>query len=485
MSNQDRANKQEPEGVSSYLFNGNWMEKDGIKWAFFGSDRDKESHHKVQEKEHTKNETVTKSEIKVPSDKISITDLARLRGGKRYDIETSGIPAYGILEPDTILSGRYKILERYKSLEKRDFYTAKDLRLEGPCIVKELKCNHFSDEEEDYYRKKFNEEAKLLATLSHPNLPKTIDYFTENGRYFMVIDYIKGIDLETYFENCYGQIEEGQILQWGINLCDILEYLHTQDPPVIHRDIKPSNLFIRERDWSVVLFNFGFATRSDRARTKQIGTSGYAPPEQLSGKAEPRSDIYSVGATLHYLLSGESPRMDGDFTALIANNFSASIDTDLIVRKALKTKIKDRYEDAKEMRKALRDASEKVKHSEEEGKKFFKKDTIKTIVHHFEELVQKIERKDKGRLLAIKEIGKLGDPRAFDILIPLLGDESASIRLSAISALANMKDKKAIPSLSKLLEDQNMEIRQKVIEAIESLSNKKLPPLMVVPKEER
>jgi len=478
---EDKGNK----GVEKYLFDGNWMEKDGIKWAFFASDKDKGSLHLKTSKE----ETPVSATEKVPSkekisslDKVSITDLGRATGGRRYNDQTSSIPAEGLLEPGTILCERYKILERYKSLEKRDFYMAYDIRLEGPCIVKELKSSLSSGEEEAYYRKKFNEEAKLLAKLSHPNLPKTMDYFIENGRYFMVIDYIEGIDLETYFENCYGQISEEQILKWGINLCDILEYLHNQDPPVLHRDIKPSNLFIRERDWSVVLFNFGFAIRSDRASTKKIGTSGYAPPEQLSGNAEPRSDIYSAGATLHYLLSGEAPRMDGNFMTVLALNFSASIYTDIIIKKALKTKIKDRYENAGEMKAAIIDALEKLKKAEEEEEKFFK-EGIKNSADYFEELVRKIDKKDKGRLLAIKELGKLGDRRALNILIPLLSDESASIRLCTITALHNIKDKKAVPSLAKLLDDTNIELRQKAVEAIEYITDKKIPPLMVVPQE--
>ncbi|MEQ8190618.1 MAG: serine/threonine-protein kinase, partial [Candidatus Eremiobacterota bacterium] len=369
--------KEDNKGVEKYLFDGNWTEKDGIKWAFFANEKDKNSQNlKISE---VGTPLPLKEEIKYPDkektsslDKVSITDLGRATGGRRYSSQNSSIPTEGLLESATILCERYKILERYKSLEKRDFYMAHDLRLEGPCIVKELKSSLSSGEEEAYYRKKFNEEAKLLAKLSHPNLPKTMDYFIENGRYFMVIDYIEGIDLETYFENCYGQISEEQILKWGINLCDILEYLHNQDPPVIHRDIKPSNLFIRERDRSIVLFNFDFAIRSDRASTKKIGTSGYAPPEQLSGNAEPRSDIYSVGATIHYLLSGEAPKMDGNFMTVLALNFSASIYTDIIIKKALKTKIKDRYDNAGEMKAALLDAYEKLKKAEEEEEKFFK-----------------------------------------------------------------------------------------------------------------
>jgi serine/threonine protein kinase len=477
---EDKENK----GLEKYLFDGNWTEKDGIKWAFFANEKDKNSQQvpKGEASFPVKEEVKSTCKEKTSSlDKVSITDLGRATGGKRYDSESSSIPAKGLLEANTILSGRYKILELYKSLEKRDFYMAKDLRLDSLCIVKELKNDLSSREEEEYYRKKFNDEAKLLASFSHPNLPKTMDYFIENNRYFMVIDYIKGVDLESYFENCYGQISEEQILRWGINICDILEYLHSQNPPVIHRDIKPSNLFIIERDWSVILFNFDFAIRSDRASTKKIGTSGYAPPEQLTGNAKPESDIYSLGATIHYLLSGEAPKIDGNFNTVISTNFSASIYTDMIIKKALRAKIKDRYEHAKDMKEALSDALEKLRKSEEEEEKFFK-ESLTNTADYFEELAKKIEKKDRGRLLAIKELGKLGDLRALSILIPLLSDESASIRLSSITALANLKDKKAISSLAKLLDDTNMEIRQKAFEAIEHITDKKIPPLMIVPR---
>jgi len=357
--------KSDPAGaVDNYLFDGNWTEKDGVKWAFFETDKEtgETSKESIQQEKIEKGQSL--SEKQVISDKISITDLGRASGGQRYS-EGSPLPPSGPIKKDTFLSGRYKIQELYKSLEKRDFYLARDIRLDTICIVKELTVDSNDREEVEYYRNRFKEEARILANLNHPNLPVVTDYFIENNRYFMVLDYIKGYDLETLLACSEVSITEEQILLWGIDICEVLEYLHSQKPPVIHRDVSPASLFVRDRDWAIILFNFNFARKQEGKCTAQIGTTGYASPEQMAGKPDIRSDIYSLGATLHRLLTGRTPGKAFDFKPVSVFNPSVSIYADMAVKKALKVNIKERFNNAGELKEALLEAYDKLGNEED------------------------------------------------------------------------------------------------------------------------
>lgn len=469
----------EVNAVDKYLFQGKWVETDGVKWAFFDSEKDQNSHNKRKKpkpvfSEKIKVEETVKIEKTDISEKVSITDLGRASGGRRYGEEiVSEISSSGRLEPDTVLSGRYKILEFHKSFENRDFYMAKDTRLDTPCIVKELACDISDREEKDYYNKRFKEEAKLLAALRHPNLPTVIDYFVENGRTFMVIDYIKGFDLETLLGNKEIEITEEQVLLWGLDICEVLEYIHDYNPPIIHRGISPASLFIRDRDWAVILYNFSFARRQDKTSTYKIGHSGFAPPEQLVGKAQTRSDIYSLGATLYYLLTGKIPNEKFKYLSPSSINPTVSIYTDMALKNALKLNVKERFVNAEEMKEALLDSYDKLLAREEEESP---EEDI------FDKLSEMLLQKEH-RFKAIKRLGKIGDPRAIDLLIPFLQDDSAAIRLAVISAFETLNEKRTIGHLSKLLDDDNFEIRKKSIKIIEKLSGKKLPPLMIVPRD--
>lgn len=158
--------------------------------------------------------------------------------------------------------------------------------------------------------KNFQHEAHLLAGLQHPNLPSIYDHFEEDQRWYLVMSFVKGQALTEYLEMHGGSLSAAEALEIGIALCDVLHYLHTNHPPIIFRDLKPSNI-MRTIDGHIYLIDFGIARffKPGQARdTTNQGTSGYASPEQYgTAQTSPRSDIYSLGATLYQLLSGYEP----------------------------------------------------------------------------------------------------------------------------------------------------------------------------------
>jgi len=224
------------------------------------------------------------------------------------------------LPPGTVLRERYKIVELVGRGGMGATYRTEDLRLEGRfCAVKEaLPDPDASPDELKQSREQFYREASTLARLDHPNLPKVSDYFSEGDRDYLVMDFVAGQDLQTKLASALGQghpLDEKHVLAWAEQLCDALEYLHNQDPPVLHRDIKPSNIKITPSG-TVKLVDFGLVKvlLPDDQRTITVvqgrGTVQYTPLEQYggdSGHTDARSDIYSFSATLYHLLTGQAP----------------------------------------------------------------------------------------------------------------------------------------------------------------------------------
>jgi serine/threonine protein kinase len=218
----------------------------------------------------------------------------------------------------TVLRSRYKIVELVGQGGMGAVYRAEDLRLEGrQCAVKEIQLEAGVDFATQS-REQFHREASVLARLDHPNLPKVSDYFSEGGRDYLVMDFVAGRNLKEIMDEARRQgrfLEEKQVRAWADQLCDALEYLHSQDPPILHRDVKPANIRLTPGG-TLKLVDFGLVKllAPDDSRTITIlqgrGTIQYTPLEQYggdTGHTDIRSDIYSLGATLYHLLTNQPP----------------------------------------------------------------------------------------------------------------------------------------------------------------------------------
>jgi len=225
-----------------------------------------------------------------------------------------------ILPIGTILRDRYEITALVGQGGMGAVYQANDLRLRGRvCAVKEVLPELISAPGmENQTHEQFYREASTLARLDQPNLPKVSDYFAQDGREYLVMDFVPGRDLRQYIEDARRRgtfLDEKTVLSWTAQLCEALTYLHTQEPPVLHRDIKPSNIKLTPRGL-VKLVDFGLVKllQPDESRTITVvqgrGTVAYTPLEQYggdTGHTDVRSDLYSLGATLYHLLTGQPP----------------------------------------------------------------------------------------------------------------------------------------------------------------------------------
>lgn len=213
-----------------------------------------------------------------------------------------------MLVPDTILQNRYSIVRQLGRGGMGAVYEATDQRLHRTVALKETLA------ETDDLRHAFAREAHLLANLRHPTLPKVIDHFSEGDGLFLVMEFIPGDDLGAMTERGERLFSPAEVLRWADQLLDALEYLHTHQPPVLHRDIKPSNLKLTAQG-QIILLDFGLAKGvAGQMPTLTTNNSifGYTPHyaalEQIRGTGtDPRSDLYSLGATLYHLLTGVKP----------------------------------------------------------------------------------------------------------------------------------------------------------------------------------
>lgn len=204
-----------------------------------------------------------------------------------------------------ILNNRYRLVNLLGEGGFGAVYRAWDMSLQTPCAVK----RNFDTTPEA--QKQFEQEARILANLHHPNLPRVTDYFTIPGfGQFLVMDFVEGEDLHSKLT---GQVPmpEREVLAWADQICEALTYLHTQQPSIIHRDIKPANIRVTPQG-RAMLVDFGIAKAFDPSRSTTAGakavTPGYSPIEQYGhSKTDARSDVYALGATLYHLLTGVQP----------------------------------------------------------------------------------------------------------------------------------------------------------------------------------
>jgi len=217
----------------------------------------------------------------------------------------------GQLEPGTLLVGRYLIVRRIGGGGMGSVYLAHDRNLaDAPRAVKEM-LEMFADaHQREKAIEDFKRESTLLASLEHPSIPTIFDFFVENDRYYLVMKYVNGSDLASKLRQANGIVDERSVTEWAIQTCDVLDYIHGLNPPIIFRDLKPANLMLDERTSRVMLIDFGIArtVAPTQKGVTAIGTMGYAPPELFSGKVDPRSDLYSLGATMFHMITGADPQ---------------------------------------------------------------------------------------------------------------------------------------------------------------------------------
>jgi tRNA A-37 threonylcarbamoyl transferase component Bud32 len=201
---------------------------------------------------------------------------------------------------------------------------------------------------------RFNAEAALLQQLTHPRIPRIYSHFTDEGKHYVTMDFIRGEDLEEIIER-EKSLPEARVLELADQICDVLGYLHNAG--YIYRDMKPSNVMIERTNGTIKLIDFGIAKNfKPNERGTQIGTPGYAPPEQYQGLATPASDIYALGATLHHVLTGRDPTDNPPFSFPSAINLNPKISrrTSDALDKALKMKPEERWATVAEFRATLR-----------------------------------------------------------------------------------------------------------------------------------
>ena len=214
------------------------------------------------------------------------------------------------LAPDQVLQDRYRVVRIIKSGGMGSVYEAIDGKLaDSPCAIKEILEEAKSGQDADYIQARFYEEMKALSGLDHPAIPKVRDYLTLNSTVYIVMDLIQGKSLLEEVMESNQPLDPELVAQDMLQLLDALIYLHSQNPPIVHRDIKPANILRDRRSGMIKLVDFGLARQVHGPKTQtMVGTMGYSAPEQMMGKSEPRSDLYSVGVTLEHLLTGKIPQ---------------------------------------------------------------------------------------------------------------------------------------------------------------------------------
>jgi len=258
------------------------------------------------------------------------------------------------LSVGTILINRYEIKKAIKAGGMGAVYLGYDVYDDRICAIKQMFIYEENKEINDYITKRFLDEARLMSELDHPSIPKVTDFFNENTyNYYMIMDYIEGCDLYTYVTEQNLNISEEIVLKWAIEVCDVLDYLHSRPTPIIHRDLTPANLILSSKNNRLMLVDFGFARPLDQhaSMNTSVGTEMYAAPEQCVGYPQTRSDIYSLGATMYFLLTKEQSPLYRPPLIKIRPDVSEA--TRWIVEKAMNFAPDERFPSAMEMYQAL------------------------------------------------------------------------------------------------------------------------------------
>lgn len=216
-----------------------------------------------------------------------------------------------MLKPGALLVGRYSIARLVRNSGTGSVYQALDTQsADNLCTVNEFIRFIDNPLHRDKALYAFKAEADIAAKLRHPSLLVLKDYFINEDKFYQVTPWIDGGDLDEEMRARGGTVDEATVTKWAVQICDVLHYLHSQQPPIIYRDLKPANLVLDEMTGRIMLVAFGntMIVRPTDKGVTIIGSMGYAPPELFAGKAETRSNLYSLGAIMFQMLTGSDPQ---------------------------------------------------------------------------------------------------------------------------------------------------------------------------------
>ena len=254
-----------------------------------------------------------------------------------------------------LVNGRYLIKDQLGRGGTSCVYLAEDTATKGELAIKEVYKSALTGSGEDSGL--YEKEAGFLKKLSHPGLPRVYEIIPTSESFLVVMDFVPGISLDKVLEK-YGACREEHVIDWGKQLCGVLSYLHSQDPPIIYRDMKPSNVILKA-DGTVVLIDFGVAREhkiNSRHDTTLLGTYGFAAPEQFSDdrQSDARTDVYGLGVTMFNLVTGRDPYFPFyGVTSICEVNPALSAGLDEVIQKSMKLNPDERYQSAAEMKAAL------------------------------------------------------------------------------------------------------------------------------------
>ncbi len=290
------------------------------------------------------------------------------------DTDGSKAPKLKPLDEGIVLNGRYEIVRKIGGGGMGAVYLANDKNLGGVLrAVKEMVQSYIEEAQQEKAINDFKRESMLLTSLDHPSIPTIYDYFFDDkeGRFYLVMKYISGGDLAARLRSApEGKLDELNVTEWAVQITDVLDYLHSKNPPIVYRDLKPANIMIDGNSNRVMLIDFGIARwiNKEEKGVTAVGTMGYAPPELFSGNVEPSSDIYSLGSTMFHLLTGADPQSNPllifDFQKHPRPrqiNSQLSDQMERILMKAVEYNAEKRFRSAAEMRNALKEHLENLK----------------------------------------------------------------------------------------------------------------------------
>ncbi len=261
-----------------------------------------------------------------------------------------------MLEIGSLVDGKYKVLSKVGQGGMSVVYMAINEKANKTWAIKEVRKDGILNFEE--VRLGLAAETEILKKLKHPHLPSIVDVIDTEDSFLMIMDYIEGHSLDQVLEEC-GPLPQEDVIKWAGQLCDVLGYLHSRQPPIIYRDMKPENIMLKP-DGNVMLIDFGTAREfkeKNPSDTVCFGTVGYAAPEQFGGmgQTDARTDLYSLGMTLYHLVTGYSPaQMNCEIQPIREINPRLSSGLEQILLKCTRRKPKDRYQSAAELLYALK-----------------------------------------------------------------------------------------------------------------------------------